>query len=97
MIQVDENCPVLNAHRKRRLAHRSTQLMLTGTHVELPAVPRARYDRTRQATFSQWPALVRTNAVQRKNRPVDVEQGHDGFFDRAFAPVPGGQSATSAA
>ena len=49
--------------------------MLTGSDMELPAVPRAGYHATAQCSFTERTAGVRTNTVKRMELAIDVVNG----------------------
>jgi hypothetical protein len=49
------------------------ELVATTRHVELPAVPRTSNDLAFKCPLAEWPALMRTDPVQRVTIPVDVE------------------------
>ena len=61
--------------------------MLTGADIELPAVPGASDNTASQRPFAEWSALVRTNAVEREELPLDVVQSHDSISGNQLAPL----------
>lgn len=68
------------------------RLMLPCGHIELPAVPRAGDDATRQLSLSQGTTLVRAHAVERIEAAVDIKEGHqtvagDKFAGRTFGEI----------
>src|SRR5262249_26542040 len=67
-----------------RLHDPSGRQMAAAGHVELPAVPRAGHCAAVERSFSQRPALVRTNAVEREEAAVHIVKSHDALIDHEF-------------
>jgi hypothetical protein len=75
---------VLDLRRELRLYNVPIQLMLAGSHIELPTVPGARHDATGQLSFAQRPALMRADTIQREELSAYIKQRHDAFADDHF-------------
>jgi hypothetical protein len=59
-------------------------LMLSRTHVELPAVPGAGDDAALQFAFAEGTTLMRTDTIECIDCSRDIEQGHNPFPGDAF-------------
>src|SRR5262245_50124267 len=82
--QIDPHAAVLDLRRKPWLGDVAVQLMLAGSHVELPAMPGASHDATGQVSFTKRPTLMRANAVEREELSVYIEQRDHAISDDRF-------------
>ena len=68
-----QNIVAVHAHVEPLMAQAGVQAMSAGCHVELPAMPRTRDDRTVERTFAQRAAGVRADSVKHVELAVNVE------------------------
>ncbi len=81
----DPDAIVFNFCCKSRLNRVTVELMLTGAHIERPAVPGTGYDAAGELAFGERPTLMRADTVERKEFTIDIEEGYyalirDGFY-----------------
>jgi hypothetical protein len=86
--KLDEDVVAFDLQRKCRVFDPRIEAVPTGRHVELPPVPRTGDDRSLQSPFTQRAAGMRTNAVQRIEPPIDVEERDHAPASRQFARGP---------
>ena len=89
-----QHLTVFHLHRQCRLLDGGTELVLTAADIKLPTVPGTGDDMALQATFAQGTSLVRTNAIEGIELPLDVKQSHhavpgDDFAARARKNIRG--------
>jgi len=81
---IDPHAAVFHLRRESRLEDVAIQLLLAASDVELPAMPGAGHDTAGKLAFAERSALMRTDAVERKELSVDVEQRDNAVADDHF-------------